>query len=178
MRFSSRMSIARPASRAMASARSASRTGVRRFAGSLPSSRAKFWDSAMMIPRSMPACGPGIKSHERRGFDGTAFVAGFFRFIRAVLVAIKTAENQAFGHGLGEGGVAICFARKKCEVFHRARFEITDSRGGQEAQIRRCQISRACRHRRGAHAGLRGRAENAPGSFRSSCRSIRRWQRA
>jgi hypothetical protein len=52
--FSSRISTDRPASRAMAAARSASMRGVSRLDGSLPSSRAKFCDSAIMRPRERP----------------------------------------------------------------------------------------------------------------------------
>ena len=52
--FSSRISTARPACLAMASAFSARIFGVSLFEGSLIRSRAKFCDSAMMRPRAKP----------------------------------------------------------------------------------------------------------------------------
>ena len=108
MRSRSRTSHSRPCSAAIWRARSASTVGVRRLAGSLTRSRAKFCDSATMRP-----CAQGLLQGRRRLGDhhGEA-VHGLLLVLVLGLVAVRlvVAENGALDGGRdvlrrGESGV-------------------------------------------------------------------------
>ena len=137
--FSSRISTARPASRAMAAARSASMRGVRRLDGSLPSSRAKFCDSAMTRPRARPRSASAREDSSQPA--SAAAVISFPGFL-SVLYLSESKFARIMPSTMACAAAALrSFSRgEERQLFHLARFQGAHRGPGNSSQLKQCRI--------------------------------------